>query len=274
MSGNLTFRPMNAKLTHDTDKFSRMDPYVKAMLGGQTQKSSVHKDAGKNPSWSDQLSFRRSHEDLLTIEVWDRDVGKDDLVGSVTVAFATIQQKKKYTDWLQLTYKGKSAGQILCEFTWIPDGGNMGGVGFGQQTYVQTNAFPMTGMVQQTYGQPVYQQPTYTQPQPQQFTTYTQPQPQYIQPQPQYVQPQPQYVQPTYTQPQQTFPQQGYPQQQQQQFIPQQQSYPQQQQFIPQQQGYPQQQQQFIPQQQSYPQQQGYPQQGYPQQGQGGFYHH
>jgi len=263
MSGNLTFRPINAKLTHDTDTFSRMDPFVKAILGNQIQKSSVAKDAGKHPAWGDQLSFRRSTEDLLTIEVWDRDVGKDDLVGSTTVAFSTIQQKQKYSDWLQLSYKGKSAGQILCEFQWIPDGGNIGG-GFGQTYGVQTTtSFPMTGMVQQTYTQPMYVQPTYTQPQTQPFvqTTYVQQQPQYIpQQQPQYIpQQQPQYI------PQQ---QPQYIPQQQPQYIPQQQP-----QYIPQQQSYPQQQ-QFIPQQQSYPQQGGYPQQqgGYPQQG--GYYHH
>ena len=252
-SGNLSFRPINAKLTHDTDTFSRMDPYVRATMGNQVQKTSVAKDAGKHPSWSDQLSFRRSNEDLLTIEVFDKDVGKDDLIASVTIAFATIQQKQKYSDWLQLSYKGKSAGQILCEFAWIPDGNTMGGFGgqtFGVQT---TTSYPMQGMVQQTYTQPMYVQPTYTQPQSQPFvqTTYVQQQPQYI-------------------------PQQQFIPQQQPQYIPQQQSYPQQQQFIPQQQSYPQQQQQqFIPQQQGYPQQQGgYPQQqgGYPQQG--GYYHH
>jgi len=232
MSGNLTIRVLSAQLTHNTDKFRRMDPYVKATFGSHVQMTMVAQDAGKHPSWNQELVFRRMTEDILTLEVWDKDkTTRDDLVGSCTVAFATIQKKGyKINEWLELSYKGRSAGQLLVEMSFVPDGYGIHGQTMGMQQPMMT-----TGMVQQTYVQPTYQQPQMG------------------------------FQQQVY--PQQTFPQQTVIPQQafvQQPSYPQQQMYPQQ--TIPQQTFV----QQTIPQQnynQPRPMQQGYPQQGFPQQG-------
>lgn len=252
MSGNLVIRPLSGKLTHDTETFGKMDPYVKVCMGTQYKQTAVCQDGGKFPGWKDELSFRHTNEDIISIEVWDKDsASKNDLIGNGSIAFSTITSKgNRLNEWIPLTYKGKKAGEVLFDIQYYPDGSSA-------KTTTTTTAPTMmpTGYAQPFggYAQPVYPQQTF---QP----VYQQPQPVYQQP-PTYVQPQPTYQQPTYVQPQ-TFPQQAYPQQTYPQQTYPQQTYPQQ--TYPQQggfpqQGYPQQQQQYPPQQ--YPPQQGY---GYP----------
>jgi len=245
VSGTLVISPLTAKLTHDTESFGRMDPYVRISMGSQFKRSSVCNDGGKTPSWTDSFQLSHSGEDLISIEVWDKDdASKDDLVGQGSVAFTTITSRGgKMNEWVTLTYKGKHAGEILLNITFTPAQGyqQQGGV---QQGYVQQGGYPQQqgGFVQQGY--------------PQQ---------------------QGGFQQQGYPQQQGGFQQQGYPQQQG--GFQQQGGYPQQQGGFQHQGGYPQQQQGGYPQQQGgYPQQQGgqYQQQGgFPQQGgqfqQGGY---
>ena len=49
--GTLFIRCMHAKLTHDTETFGKMDPYVKVTIGGQSQKTKTHNSGGKTPRW-------------------------------------------------------------------------------------------------------------------------------------------------------------------------------------------------------------------------------
>lgn len=122
-SGNLIIKPLSAVLTHDTETFGKMDPYIKVIVGGQVQKSSVCKNAGKFPSWTDTMTFRRGTEDIVNFEVWDDDdASKDDLIGQGSLAFsAIISSKNQYNDWVPLTYKGKSAGKTLINIQFYPD---------------------------------------------------------------------------------------------------------------------------------------------------------
>jgi Ca2+-dependent lipid-binding protein len=58
-----------------------MDPYVKASIDSKSLKSKVHHNGGKNPSWSDTLTFTIKNEGWLNLEIWDKDTfTKDDLV--------------------------------------------------------------------------------------------------------------------------------------------------------------------------------------------------
>jgi Ca2+-dependent lipid-binding protein len=58
-----------------------MDPYVKIKCGSTILQSEVHENGGKNPHWNQALKFNISTEDIVHIEVWDKDVIKhDDLV--------------------------------------------------------------------------------------------------------------------------------------------------------------------------------------------------
>ena len=74
-------KPLSASLTHDTETFSRMDPYVVCVINGQRQKSRVHQEGGKQPRWNDTLIFNISNFSGMNVQVWDEDMVVDDLIG-------------------------------------------------------------------------------------------------------------------------------------------------------------------------------------------------
>jgi len=228
MPGNLIVRPISAQLTHNTELLGKMDPYVIVTMGNHCQKSIVCPNGGKAPIWRDELSMRHSQEDVINVEVWDKDRGsKDDLVGSGAISVSTIHKKgNKTQEWLWLDYKGGSAGKILLEVEYIPD------VGTGK-------AMPSGNMAQPTIPTGGYGQTGF--PSQQQYC-------------------------PQQTYPQQKYPQQqAYPTQQ---YVQPQQAYSKQQGGFPQQQAYPPQQTGYVQPQQTYPQQQQvYSKPGFPSQG-------
>jgi hypothetical protein len=72
MSGNLVLIPRSARLTRDTDFFSKMDPFCVIRIGGQKVQTKVANGAGKTPIWNDQFTLRRNAgEDVVNIEVWE-----------------------------------------------------------------------------------------------------------------------------------------------------------------------------------------------------------
>ena len=90
VSGNLVIKPINATLTRDTELLGKMDPYCVFILGDKKFKTKVKDEAGKNPNWvilkmikaGEEFVTRVENLDMIEVEVWDEDVGKDDFVGS------------------------------------------------------------------------------------------------------------------------------------------------------------------------------------------------
>mmetsp|Transcript_3493 Transcript_3493/g.3242 ORF Transcript_3493/g.3242 Transcript_3493/m.3242 type:complete len:237 (+) Transcript_3493:19-729(+) len=122
-SGALIIRPICAKLTHDTETFGRMDPYCVITIGRQRHRTVVAKSAGKFPNWEDQLSYMKTNEDTIKIEVWDKDTASaDDLIGETTLAISTVISKPNYEEWVPLTYKGRKAGEIRLNIMFRPSG--------------------------------------------------------------------------------------------------------------------------------------------------------
>jgi hypothetical protein len=134
-----------------------MDPYVKVFLGTQHQQTHVARQEGKHPIWRDELTlhyYNRHDDDVLKFEVWDEDTHKeDDLVGIGSLAVATVLLKgSKMQTWVQLSYKGKSAGQILVDATFIPKNE----INQQNQAQLQNQNMIMVMMVPQNF-QPNYQ---------------------------------------------------------------------------------------------------------------------
>ena len=50
----------------------------------EKQRTQAHNGGGKKPQWSDTLQFQSSDQ-LMKVEVWDADIGNDDLIGTATV---------------------------------------------------------------------------------------------------------------------------------------------------------------------------------------------
>jgi Ca2+-dependent lipid-binding protein len=113
----LVVKPLNAKLTRDTEAFGKMDPYVSVSLGSQKLKTQVNKDGGKTPVWKDVLTFQRRTEDKILIEVMESDSAGDDMIGQATYPMSNLISKKgKATETLKIYFKEKECGFITVEF--------------------------------------------------------------------------------------------------------------------------------------------------------------
>jgi len=87
--GTLLIRPVYAQLTHDTDFFSKMSPFIIFANGGQRVKSSVSHGGGKNPKWMDQIQISASSQDRILIELFDHHTFSSNEVIAVGELFAS-----------------------------------------------------------------------------------------------------------------------------------------------------------------------------------------
>jgi len=106
-----------------------MDPYCVVTLGGQRQRTRTCHSAGKFPNWNESLVFSRTVEDILVIAVMDDDIGRDDLVGEATFPVARMAGMGTFEDWLQLSFKGRRAGEVRVgvQSANVAAGGQYGG---------------------------------------------------------------------------------------------------------------------------------------------------
>ncbi len=122
MSGRVIFKPIEAKLTRDTELVGKMDPYVKAIIGDKKAKGKVCENGGKTPKWNDSFNVKRRFEPVCFIEVIDEDPGKDDIIGVGQIDLSHLVPKVPSKKWHPIYYKQKQAGEILIEVTFIPRG--------------------------------------------------------------------------------------------------------------------------------------------------------
>lgn len=116
---------LRGELERDTDVFSKMDPYVIFKLNDQNARSLVKDEAGKNPEWNETFSFRCKEGDTLFFNVYDKDLKSDDEVGSghLNVHKDFIDNRTSYL--YPVSYKGKSAGNLALQLTFLPDDGEV-----------------------------------------------------------------------------------------------------------------------------------------------------
>ena len=125
-TGNLTVRPVCAKLKEDTDFFTKMDPYCKVTVGSQTFKTKTHNNAGKNPQWADCLNFEIKGDNMLHVVIYDKDfITSDDFVAESYVNLIDVFQKGQVANWFPLKKKGKNSGQINLSMNFVPSGSGM-----------------------------------------------------------------------------------------------------------------------------------------------------
>eukprot|EP00825_Cyclidium_porcatum_P035178 TRINITY_DN368_c0_g1_i3.p1 TRINITY_DN368_c0_g1~~TRINITY_DN368_c0_g1_i3.p1 ORF type:complete len:272 (+),score=33.34 TRINITY_DN368_c0_g1_i3:98-913(+) len=156
MSGTLVIKPLSAKLTRDTETFGTMDPYCQITFGSQKFKTAVAHNAGKTPSWNDTFTVRRANEDQIAIDILEHDTfSKDDYIAQGNFPLQNIFLKGSSSEWINLNYKGKPAGQILIGFQFTKDGGQQPQIyqpmqqPMQQPQYIQQQQYPQQQFPQQ-----------------------------------------------------------------------------------------------------------------------------
>jgi len=138
MPGTFVFRPIEANLTHNTDLLTKMNPYCTFILGNERIKGQICKKGGKHPHWNDAVTIPATNQGLLVMELKDHDkITKDDSIGACTIDLSEVQSRGQVSKWYPLTYKNRSAGEILLEATFQGDALGFGQSGFAESQFVQ-----------------------------------------------------------------------------------------------------------------------------------------
>ena len=114
---------VEAKLTRDTETFSKMDPYCKILIAESEQsfKTETLDGGGKTPVWDETFTFEvKSLTDDLTLVVQEADPVNDDEVGQIKIKLTELCADASIDDWFTITYEGESAGQVHLKSTWSP----------------------------------------------------------------------------------------------------------------------------------------------------------
>jgi C2 domain len=120
----LSIKILQAHLTHDTDFFTNMDPYVIVRVGSQNKRTRILDNAGKCPVWNEEFIFQISeYDNTFSVTVMDKDTfTADDMVGSATINLLQVKQRGgTMREWLYLDYRGRNAGRIEVDVQVIPE---------------------------------------------------------------------------------------------------------------------------------------------------------
>lgn len=120
-SGDLTLTVVDAMLTRNTELIGKMDPWVKIATSTQNFRTKTMRRAGKTPFWNQsfRLSVRDTAEEF-SLEVYDEDPRKDDLIGSARIKFAAVCLPNAIEQMYTITYQGQSAGQVRLRAQFTP----------------------------------------------------------------------------------------------------------------------------------------------------------
>ena len=119
--GTLIVKPLSAQLTHDTDTFGKMDPFVKVTAGSQTFTSGVAKSMGKTPSWHDVFQINIVGEHSINLAIYDKDkFSKDEFIGDCTIQLQDVFLRRSMADQYEIFYDGKLGGKIMVQLEFNP----------------------------------------------------------------------------------------------------------------------------------------------------------
>ena len=107
----MTLHVVEAKLIRDTEMFGKMDPYVVVEYRGEQWKTPIKESAGKTPVWNHTFHINIKYiGDDLSLKCMDKDVMKDDTVGTCMFKASSVCVPGGMDDWFEIHHKGKSAG--------------------------------------------------------------------------------------------------------------------------------------------------------------------
>ena len=120
-SGSLRLSVIEAKLTRDTEWFSKMDPYCVIETRHQKVRTRTINEAGKTPKWNQvfDIDVKYIGDDMI-VTVYDEDVTSDDLVGKTTIKLSSLCINGGLDDWFPIQFKGRQSGQVHLKGDWRP----------------------------------------------------------------------------------------------------------------------------------------------------------
>jgi hypothetical protein len=95
----------------------------------------------------------------MTIQVYDEDVGADDIIGEVTFKLSALCIGNGMDEWFAIAYRGKAAGQVHLKSVWKAGAG-----GAAKQKGPAQPGMMQPGMMQPGMMQPGMMQPGMMQP--------------------------------------------------------------------------------------------------------------
>ncbi len=117
--GNLNVRVLSGKIATSNH---HQDYFIKVHLGNQQKQSSVYENKDKNPDFDFGTELKKTYEDKVTIEVWEKTANHQNLVGSAMLDLVELSHRgNKTNEWLELLNKNKIVGEISVEVILIPD---------------------------------------------------------------------------------------------------------------------------------------------------------
>ena len=123
--GILTLKVSEGKLTHDTEAFGKMSPYITITFKGQKYKTPIHHEGGKKPIWNHEFQLEvQSATDELTLRCWDQDMTTSDAVGFTKIKMSSLIINCGIEDWFTIMFDNKPAGEIFLKTHFEPKGGN------------------------------------------------------------------------------------------------------------------------------------------------------
>ena len=110
----MTMLMKEAKLTHDTEFFKKMDPYVEVTYLNQSFKTPILHNCGKNPKWEESFIVDVKDENaLVSIDVFDYETGTtDNLIGSRKLKMSNLTENGGVNKWFIIRYDNSVGGEI------------------------------------------------------------------------------------------------------------------------------------------------------------------
>jgi len=129
MPGTIIFKPIEAKLTHDTDFITKMSPYCSFIVGEKRVKGQVCSKGGMHPHWNDAVTIPVTNHSKVVVELMDQGtLLPDSTIGSCVIDLQELQTTMEPTSkWYSLYYKQKPAGVILMESRFRDELSSLGG---------------------------------------------------------------------------------------------------------------------------------------------------
>ncbi|KAL1917859.1 uncharacterized protein VTP21DRAFT_3693 [Calcarisporiella thermophila] len=111
----------NCHRLKNMELFGKSDPYVKFMLGGQEVWRSETKKDTTNPFWNEtQFFLMASLGGRMSLEVWDKNPGKDVRIGTSEVDLSGLEGLGLRALNLPVEKEGKQYGDLLIDLGYFP----------------------------------------------------------------------------------------------------------------------------------------------------------